>query len=40
MTEKYAHLAEGHGAAYVHLLSAATPANRANVVQTPDALLS
>jgi hypothetical protein len=40
MTERYAHLAEGHGASYMHLLSASVPENRANAVQTPDALLS
>jgi integrase len=40
MTERYAHLSDGHGAAYVHLLSASVPENRANVVQTPDVLLS
>jgi integrase len=40
MTERYAHLAEGHGASYVHLLSSSVPKNRANAVQTGDALLS
>ena len=34
MTERYAHLSEGHGEAYVHLLSASVPENRASGVQT------
>ena len=31
-TERYAHLAEGHGHAYLHLLSATVPENRGNSV--------
>ena len=34
MTERYAHLAEGHGTAYLHLLSASVPENRGNSVAT------
>jgi hypothetical protein len=34
MTERYAHLAEGHGSAYLHLPSAAVPENRGNSVAT------
>ncbi len=33
-TEKYARLAEGHGSAYLHLLSATVPENRGNSVAT------
>jgi site-specific recombinase XerD len=40
MTERYAHLSDEHGAAYVHLLSASVPENRANSVTTADALPS
>ena len=34
MTEKYAHLSEGSGSAYLHLLSAAAPENRGNQLAT------
>jgi hypothetical protein len=34
MTEKYAHLSEGNGAAYLPLLSATVPQNRGNQLPT------
>ena len=40
MTERYAHLAEGQGASYVHLLSWPEPEKRANAVQTAEVLVS
>lgn len=40
MTERYAHLAEGHGSSYMHLLSWPEPEKRANAVQTAEVLVS